>query len=450
MYKTTLYLPIEIKWRELNSLILLSKFAAENGLRIYLGSKLAINRLLKKKKTKAGIFIFKGGMKSEEILKIKKKIDKFIILDQEISPSCLDFQKMIRYRIWPGSEKYIDRYYVIGQLAYEAGVKVFKKLSSKIIKTGWPRKDLSRNEFKFFYQKKIKKIKDKYGNFILFSSAFGYNSSQKIERVYEFKKNHSWKSVKKGLKNEMEWAFSTLKEFEANIEVLKKLDLDKSCPQIIIRPHPAEDHNEWKKISKSFKKIKVIYEGDIDSWVYSSNALLLRGCASAITAYMNGTPIGYPILKKGIIKKALPYYLSEHLYNFSEIKKFCINNINKKSIPLKKFSKSFQRVVHIDKKFASEIILEDILKLNVKKEEKYKSNIIDLLKIYLNEKFKYIKNILKEIIGRKDNLMWAPASQKLPGGITKKETKNILKRLSNSDKIKVSDVFKDCVMIEKN
>ena len=69
MYKTTLYLPIEIKWRELNSLILLSKFAAENGLRIYLGSKLAINRLLKKKKTRAGIFIFKGGMKSEEILK---------------------------------------------------------------------------------------------------------------------------------------------------------------------------------------------------------------------------------------------------------------------------------------------------------------------------------------------------------------------------------------------
>ena len=45
--------------------------------------------------------------------------------------------------------------------------------------------------------------------------------------------------------------------------------------------------------------------------------------------------------------------------------------------------------------------------------------------------------------------MWAPASQKLPGGITKKETKNILKRLSKSDKIKVSDVFKDCVMIEK-
>ena len=298
MYKTTLYLPIEIKWRELNSLILLSKFAAENGLRIYLGSKLAINRLLKKKKTRAGIFIFKGGMKSEEILKIKKKIDKFIILDQEISPSCLDFQKMIRYRIWPGSEKYIDRYYVIGQVAYKAGVKVFKKSSRKIIKTGWPRKDLSRNEFKFFYEKNIKKIKNKYGNFIFFSSAFGYNSKQKIERVYEFKKNHSWKSVKKGLKNEMEWAFSTLKEFEANIEVLKKLDLDKSCPQIIIRPHPAEDHNEWKKISKSFKKIKVIYEGDIDSWVYSSSALLHRGCASAITAYMEWNTYWLPNIKE--------------------------------------------------------------------------------------------------------------------------------------------------------
>ena len=89
-----------------------------------------------------------------------------------------------------------------------------------------------------------------------------------------------------------------MKEFQANIKVFKKIDKDKSCPQIIIRPHPAEDHDEWRRIASSFSKIKVIYEGEITPWIYASSALLHRGCASAIQAYMFGIPIGYQFLQK--------------------------------------------------------------------------------------------------------------------------------------------------------
>lgn len=61
MDKVTLYLPIEIKWRELNSNILLSKFAAEYGFRVYVGSKLAISRLIKKKIQEREYLFLKGG-----------------------------------------------------------------------------------------------------------------------------------------------------------------------------------------------------------------------------------------------------------------------------------------------------------------------------------------------------------------------------------------------------
>ena len=148
MNKITIYLPIEIKVRELNSHVLLSKFASKLGMRIYIGSKDAIKRLLRNKNDKAGALIVKGGMETPELLKIKEKIQKFIILDQEISPSTTDYKKEIKERVWPGSEKYIDNYYSIGRLAYEAAVDVFKNLSLNIIKTGWPRIDLLRTEFK--------------------------------------------------------------------------------------------------------------------------------------------------------------------------------------------------------------------------------------------------------------------------------------------------------------
>ena len=111
MNKITIYLPIEIKVRELNSHVLLSKFASKLGMRIYIGSKDAIKRLLKKKNDKAGAIIVKGGMEMSKLLEIKEKIQKFIILDQEISPSTVDYKKEIRSRVWPGSEKYIDNYY---------------------------------------------------------------------------------------------------------------------------------------------------------------------------------------------------------------------------------------------------------------------------------------------------------------------------------------------------
>ena len=159
MKKITIYLPIEVKVRELNSHILLSKFASQLGMRIYIGSKDAIKRLLKRKNNKAGAFIFKGGMEVPEILEIKEKIQKFIILDQEISPATTDYKKDIRCRVWPGSEKYIDSYYSIGQLAYEAGVDVFKNLNLNIIKTGWPRIDLLRGEFSILCKTKIEEIK---------------------------------------------------------------------------------------------------------------------------------------------------------------------------------------------------------------------------------------------------------------------------------------------------
>ena len=124
----------------------------------------------------------------------------------------------------------------------------------------------------------------------------------------------------------MKWAELSLKEFHANIDLFKKIDKDKSCPQIIIRPHPAEDHMEWNKIAKNFDNIKVIYEGSIIPWIYAAKALLHRGCASSVQAYMAGIPIGYPILKKedildffvkninSVSSKELCHMISQNVY----------------------------------------------------------------------------------------------------------------------------------------
>ena len=40
------------------------------------------------------------------------------------------------------------------------------------------------------------------------------------------------------------------------IKLMHELDKNINVPLIISRPHPSDDLLEWKKLSKSFKKVK--------------------------------------------------------------------------------------------------------------------------------------------------------------------------------------------------
>ena len=446
--KITLYFPIELKARELSSFVLLSIFAVNHGCRIYLGSKSSIRRLLKQKKIKAGLYVFNGGVQLPDLLKIKSKTNQYVILDHEISPSCLDFEDAIRSRLWPDTQKYIDRYYVLGERSYNASFKVLDEIRPKIVKTGWPIIDLSKKEFHFLFSERVNKIKEKHGEFILFSSAFCYISKKMINDVSEVYKKSNWKSLNNRREEEISWAKLTLKEFQANIKIFKKIDKDKSCPQIIIRPHPSEDHDEWRRIASSFSKIKVIYEGEITPWIYASSALLHRGCASAVQAYMFGIPIGYPIFTKKTVKKALPYKISEHFYNSEEIIKFCKKYIGKKPETPKCYSQPFNDVIHIENKHASELIIEDMLKLHIEKEGYYKTKLKDFMYDYLKKKRDSFQKNIKQFLHFKNNIGIAPQSQKIPGGITKLEIEEFLDRLSPKNNLKVKHIFRDCIEIE--
>ena len=57
--------------------------------------------------------------------------------------------------------------------------------------------------------------------------------------------------------------------------------------------------------------------------------------------------------------------------------------------------------------------------------------------------------MIKCLFKLNDNIGIAPPSQKMPRGITQKETLDFFKILSKDKKILVKKVFKDCVMIEK-
>ena len=99
-------------------------------------------------------------------------------------------------------------------------------------------------------------------------------------------------------------------------------------------------------------------------WIYTSSGVLHRGCTTAIEAYMAGIKAGHIITNEDRTRKSLSYKLSEHLYNSEQIVEFCKNNVIKKPTPPKDYIDAL-RVLFMSKKFACEIIAEDMLKLDI-------------------------------------------------------------------------------------
>ena len=396
-----------------------------------------------------GFFLYKGGDYPQRILKVKEKANWFILLDEELGPGCVNFSKNMRKRIWPGSESLIDRYYVIGSHAYEVGQSVLSEMSGKIQTTGWPRVDLWRSEMRYVYDKYVLSIREKYGDFILLTADFGYNSNKKIHDSIEIRKNSDWESIRKDVPTETRRADNVYSEYQECIKWLRKLDERDDLPQIIIRPHPAEDHAEWQRVAKSFKQIKVIYEGEVSPWIYGARAVLHRGCTSAVQAYMAGISTGYVVTKTEWIKRALPYDISEHLYTVQDVADFCKKYTGKNPTPPREYSQAFKDMIHIEEKFASELIVEDMLKLNATPEPPYKAGLKDMVyDILLNVRTE-LQRVKNSIFKPERKIGIAPPSQKMPGGITKQEVANLLQKISPDRQFKVRKVFKDCIEIEE-
>ena len=125
MLKKNLYIIIEHKNREFISQVLLSTFAIRKGLRVYIGNYKGIFKLLSLKKRKSGLLMMKGGLNENLTKLVKNKCDKYIILDQEISPG----YKKSFYKDWVSDRflrqtiKHIDLYCCLNSTMFDASKK---------------------------------------------------------------------------------------------------------------------------------------------------------------------------------------------------------------------------------------------------------------------------------------------------------------------------------------
>jgi len=433
---------MENQVRELNTYILISIIAAFRGYRIYLGTHFSIFKLLKLKKNSGGVFINKGSVIKSFSQLIKKKCDKLIIIDQEISPGYSNYfyDFSIPARHYEDTLSYVDRYYCINDKVKKIAEKTLLKENSKlkIIAVGWPRFDIMTNQFSHVFQNHIKKLKKKYKNFILFNSDFGLVSKEDI-KVFNnttiFRKATK-QFVKKNYKIKNDIKDHAIKDFEKFKIFLLKIVKKIGNKKIVIRPHPAESLLEWEKFSKRSNKIfleKPNY--DVSSAILAATHIIHRGCTTGYQSLVSGKKTAYLNLIK---ENTMTYHfrpsllnLSKNVKNESEFYKWIEAN-NKLSEKID--NKKLKKILNIKKKLSSERILDDVDTLTIKPENKH--NTFELYSLY-ELKYHKIKNFLYDIlvkfeIKKERNFSSKFKTHKINKNFDKRNIENVLKKFLKS------------------
>ena len=447
--KREVYIPIEVKPREFISQLLLSAELAKIGLRVYLGSKKSVDELVENKKNNQGVYLYKGGGGTiNKFKKVSKLVKSIAVLDQEISPCLIDAGLTIKNRFVKGCLKYVSRLYYIGPEAKKIACEVLEDFNPSQIKDyGWPRVDIWQPSLHHIWNDQIKDIKKRFPQpFLLFTSDFGCNSEKLLEERSLALEKRGRKKTEKDIAWFRNLYSNNYKKYLEFIKFLPLLDADKDIPTIIIRPHPAEDHKSWEQQVKNLSNVYVVYEGTISPWILSSEAVLHRGCTSAVEASISGKK--FAMLSKFAIEKSdsIASIISTKIENLDSFRFWLNQNNNKREQDSKNYDLLKEHINFSNKK-ASEKIAPDLSSLSgsevLASDLDFKNPDRFKLKEFL---YKLKSKIFKKI----DYVPKLPKKNKMQDGIKLNECQYYLKIMYPDFSYNVDEPKKDLIKIEFN
>ena len=154
---------------------------------------------------------------------------------------------------------------------------------------GNPRIDMLRDELRDYYQPEVRRLKQRYGKFVIINSNFG-KLNHAVSR-YVVRPGGKDQSVGGAITPFMQRAWThRMNVFESFKKLVPYLSSQLPDYNIIVRPHPAENHQTWRDVAKGLANVHVIHEGPVQNWLLAADAMIHNGCTTGIEAYLLGTP----------------------------------------------------------------------------------------------------------------------------------------------------------------
>jgi surface carbohydrate biosynthesis protein len=235
-------------------------------------------------------------------------------------------------RLDPRAIKYVSHLFAWG----EDNARLWRQYSHlpdgiPIHVTGNPRSDMLRPELRLFYKKEVEEFKARYGDFILVNTNFNHvHAFGPDMNLFKSTKNSGQKAMfgraARGMSREYAEGLRDHKKavFQDFQRIIPRLE--KAFPEnaIVVRPHPTENHEVYRKIADQCERVYVTNDGNVVPWLMATRALIHNGCTTGVEAYVTGTPaISYresinETYDNGFYR--LPNLMSHQCFAFEELR----------------------------------------------------------------------------------------------------------------------------------
>ena len=414
LHKKWIYLPVEVKARELIAKLFFAHCATLKGYGVIIGRN-GMN--ISRDRFPSGVYFDKSLLPHQSAahrLQVETLGNLLVSLDEEtlIHPD----DGLVERRFNQESVDLSSIIFAWGEKDSRA-IKEKFPLSKKICVTGGPRIDCWRAEFDFLYKPEITDIKRRFGDFILINSNFGPPPFPE----------HHYKDQK--VRERIDILRAVREKF---LELM--IILSKEFPQrnIVLRPHPGENLDYWERLRGSLpKNTHVVLEGSVSPWLRSASAIVHHCCTTAVEGWMSGGKLisyepnlpNYPGYKPF---HDLPSALSEQVTNpqgvLTAIEEgpACRNHLDPTCLGVVHDYLNFEQ-----EELCSEKMLRKIDELNIKKEayDLPRYNSIKKLRGFVSRGMQNLRGFL-----RKSEIPLRYTYQKNPG-LNLREIESLMSRM---------------------
>lgn len=286
-----LLLPVEVKVRELQGKLLLAAFAAEAGFSTVLGDQNVLLHHLKR--LPRGIYLDKSIARTKT-----RHFERLKQAGHHIAAWCeeglvyLDRETYLSERVSLDSLGLADRFFAWGERQRSDIASHANGQADKVLATGNPRMDVLRPELRALYAAEVEAIRDTHAPYILVNTNFGrYNHYLGPNHMITLQKQRGIVRTEAEEAYLQAWCDHAHAMFDSFVAMLPDLAAAFPDRRIVVRPHPAENHDRWRSETAGIENVAVIHDGSAAPWIIGADALVHAGCSTGLEAFLLSTPV---------------------------------------------------------------------------------------------------------------------------------------------------------------
>ncbi len=316
-----LIIPCETQSREFDAKLLLACFAAERGFPVIVGSKKEI--YLRIGALPRSIFLSKSlTNRNRRLYDLLGKLGHRVVCGDEEALIYFSPESYLNSKVGEEAFRKAEMLLAWGPENEEVWRNYRGYHGVPIVATGNSRVDLLRPELRSYFDAEAKKIRSRYGRFVLVNTNFS-----RMNHHYPKLSHQRWileqKNVAEGGPSEFAVGFAAHKKalFESFLEMVGFLAQSFRDVTVVVRPHPSENHGPWREAGGDCPNLHVVHEGNAIPWLRAAELMVHNGCTTAVETYlMGGQAVAYQPVTSDLYDLSLANELSVQAFDLETLK----------------------------------------------------------------------------------------------------------------------------------